>query len=158
MTKIILIFILFLKISAAYAGGQYSDAKIKNVYYKSSGQIVFEFEELIQEKHFMPLFPVGIKKLRFDYLHWPKDSRYSTWWYKVLPWTESKNDFDKKGFEDCINWMLLNYKNQTSFQFGQMGGGKFEIAEDAKDEVIIPYLRFDKNQDVKEPVCFIDLG
>lgn len=144
--------------SLSLAGGNSDYTKIRNVTYKASGQIVIEFDELVQEKHFMSIFPKGIRKLRFDYLNWPSGSRHSTWWYKILPWTESKNDFVPKDFETCINQMIQNYKNQTSFQFGQMGGGKFQVVEEAQDEVIIPNLLLRQSDDGKEQICYIDLG
>lgn len=157
MTKFITLSILFL-FEISYAGGNSDYAKIKNITYKSSGAIVMEFEELVQEKHFMPLFPKGITKLRFDYKKWPKDSKYNSLWDKVMSSNQKEEATKPEEFEACINWMITNYKNGTSFQFGQIGGGKFEIADDAKDEVVIPNLNFEKTRDGKEQVCLIDLG
>lgn len=154
---ITLLFFLF-SFQLAQAGGNSDLAKIKNIYYKATGQVVMEFEDLVQEKHFMPLFPKGIKKLRFDFKKWPKDSRYNTWWFKLSPWNDVEQTYKAADFENCINWMIENYKNGTSFQFGQVGGGKFEFAEDAPDEVVIPYLHFQKTDNSKEKVCYIDLG
>ncbi len=157
MTKFLTLLAVFL-CETSFAGGNSDYTKIKNITYKADGGIVMEFEELVQEKHFMPLFPKGITKLRFEYRKWPKDSRYNSWWDKILRFSKQDDASKQVEFEACINWMIANYKTDTSFQFGQIGGGKFEIADDAKDEVIIPFVHFEKTRDGKEQVCLIDLG
>lgn len=147
MIKTILISSIIFLGHLAMAGGNSDSVTIKNITYKSSGAVIVEFENLSQDKHFMSIFPKDIKKLRFQYM------ANANWIKRAL----TKEDRSKQ-FEDCINWMIQNYKSGTSFQLGQMGGGEFKLVEDSKDEVIIPFIYPDKTRDGKEQVCLIDLG
>lgn len=157
MTNVFGVFLgIILTAATSFAGGTYDLTKVKSVSYKSSGELVVEFAGLDQNKHFFSSLPSGAKKFRLSYLKWPKDSRHSTWWYRVLPWTERASDFDPKGFENCANLFIESYKTGSTFLLGQMGGGNFELSKESPDEVIVPYLRFEKTQDGE--VCLIDLG
>lgn len=147
---------LILASATSYAGSFYETTKIKNISYKASGELVVEFDGLDQNKHFSSSLPSGAKKFRLSYLKWPQDSRHSTWWYKILPWTEKSSDFDPKGFERCASLFIESYKTGSAFLFGQIGGGNFELSKESPDEVIVPYLRFEKTQD--GDACLIDLG
>lgn len=141
---------------ASFAGSTYDLTKVKSISYKSSGELVVEFDGWDLSKHLFSLLPPGAKKIRLSYLKWPKDSRHSTWWYKILPWTERASDFNPKGFESCANLFIESYKAGSTFLLGQTGGGNFELSEESPDEVIVPYLRFEKTKD--GDACLIDLG
>lgn len=151
------LFLLLILVSAtSYAGIFYETTRIKQVSYKASGVLVVEFDGLDQNKHFSSSLPSRVKKFRLSYLKWPQDSRHSSWWYKVLPWTEKSSDFDPKSFERCASLFIESYKTGSTFLFGQIGGGNFEISEESSDEAIVPYLRFERTQD--GDACLIDLG
>lgn len=157
MVKIRIVFlVLMFATTTTFAGGIYDLAKVKNISYKASGDLVVEFDGLEQGKHFMSRLPPGIKKMRLSYLNWPKGSRHSAWWYKILPWTQRSGDFDSKNFEDCVDLIFESYKSESSFHFGQIGGGDFELSKESSDEVVVPYLHLEKTSDGR--VCFIDLG
>lgn len=147
---------LILAAATSFAGSTYNLTKVKSISYKFSGELVVEIVGLDENKHFFSSLPPGTKKFRLSYLKWPKDSRYSTWWYRILPWTERSSEFDPKGFENCVKVFIESYKTGSTFLFGQVGGGNFEVSKEATDEVILPYLRLEKTQDGE--ACLIDLG
>ena len=135
-----------------YGAYFHGPTKIKSVQNLDSGIAVIEFENL--DRGNFGTLPPNVTKMKFDYLKWPKDSRNNSWLEKLMFWKE-KPEYKKEEFDQCINWMLENHKKGLSFQFGQTGGGTFEVSDDA---VIVPYLHFNKTDDGKEQVCLIDLG
>lgn len=142
---------LFLPVFS-YGSSFFGTVKIKSVQNLDAGKVVIEFENL--DRGNFGTLPANIRKMKFDYLNWPKDSRNRAFLEKLMFW-KPKPVYKKEDFDQCINWMLENHKSGKSFQLGQIGGGTFEMSDDA---VIVPFLHFNKSEDGNEQVCLIDLG
>lgn len=92
----------------------------------------------------MSQLPKGIKKIRF---HAVDNSQ----WFNFFKKRDSQN------FEYCINWMLKNYKERMPFPLGQMGGGEFQLANGANDEVVVSDMTLVVSRDMKDKICMLKL-
>ncbi|AZZ36487.1 hypothetical protein CIK05_06680 [Bdellovibrio sp. qaytius] len=152
MKSALKIVMLNLILSSISMGAEFSgNVKIKSIQNVEPESVIIEFEKL-DRSHFSTM-PDNVKKLKFDYLKWPKDSRNNSLLEKLMFW-KRKPVYKKEEFDKCLNWMIENHKNGKEFILGQVGGGSFEFFGDA---VIVPYLHF-KEVNNSENICLIDLG
>lgn len=153
MINTLKIVILNLIMSSISLGAEFSgNVKIKSVQNIESESVIIEFEKL--DRSNFATMPENVKKIKFEYLNWPKESRNNSFLEKLMFW-KRKPEYKKEEFERCLNWMIENHKNGKEFHLGQIGGGVFEFSGDA---VIVPYMHFKTIDNSKENMCLIDLG
>lgn len=153
MKKALKIVMLSLIMSSSSLGAEFSgNVKIKSVQNIEPESVIIEFEKL--DRSNFATMPENVKKIKFDYLKWPKESRNNSLLEKLMFW-KRKTVYKKEEFDKCLNWMIENHQNGKEFLLGQVGGGSFEFFGDA---VVVPYLHFKAADNSKENLCLIDLG
>ncbi|AHI05241.1 hypothetical protein BDW_03665 [Bdellovibrio bacteriovorus W] len=135
--------------SLAFAGGDWSEAKVVTFSFNDRAQVVFELE-WVKDNGFMT--KSDYKKLVFEFHNWPSSSH--RWFHQVLPWTPSDDKaYPLADVAICQNMLLEAFKKGTTVQLGQMGTVPFRPSVSTENAGVVPYAKMTKQEGVD--VCFL---
>lgn len=135
--------------SIAFAGGDWSEAKVTKLMFNDQAQLVFEIE-WIKENGF--LSKSEYKRLVFEFHNWPSASH--RWFHQVLPWTPADEKvYPIKDVAACQNMLLEAFSKSATIKLGQMGTVPFSPSISTENAGVIPYAKVEKSEGVN--VCFL---
>ena len=135
--------------SLAFAGGDWSEAKVTKFMFNKRSQVVFELE-WVKDNGFMSRS--AYKSLVFEFHNWPSSSH--RWFNQALPWTPSDDKtYPLSDMAACQNFILNAFINKSSVKLGQMGTVPFQPSASTENAGVIPYAQV-THQDGEE-ICLL---
>ena len=146
------VFVLLLTLgfgALAFAGGDWSEAKVTKFKFNERAQVVFELE-WVKENGFMS--KSDYKRIVFEFHNWPSFSH--RWFHQVLPWTPSDDQtYPLADVAACQNMLLGAFNKGVTVQLGQMGTVPFRPSVSTENAGVVPYAKVTKQEGVD--VCFL---
>lgn len=149
MNRVILLLLILGFGPAAFAGGDWSEAKIIKFQFNERSQVVFDLE-WVRENGFMSRSEY--KKLVFEFHNWPPSTH--RWFHQVLPWTPSDDKaYPLSDVAACQNLLLDAFRKGGTVQLGQMGTVPFRASVLTDGAGVVAYAKVAKQEGMD--VCFL---
>lgn len=133
----------------AFAGGDWSEAKVIKFRFNERAQVILEFEWVTGNGF---LSKSDYRRLVFEFHNWPSSSR--RWFHQILPWAPSDDHtYPLSDVATCQNMLLDAFNKGTTIHLGQMGTVPFRPSVSTENAGVVPYAKVTKQEGVD--VCFL---